>query len=287
MPSDTWRMGLESLIRLYPQPTCPRDDPLAFVYRYHDVWDREVVAYLISFFAFGSVQAMVRFLESLLHALGPRPYETLRGVSLDQWPILTKGLAYRFLTSDAVAAVMDWVWSRVRRWGSLRAYFAERIQQADSLRVFVESYADEGRAFLTHRWPILPVRTVRFLFPRPPGSACKRLALFLRWMTRPAPPDLGLWDFWPRPWVFVPVDVHMAFFARLWGWVSGRGITWRTVEVLGERLRCLNPDDPLRYDYAITHLGMQGPCHRNPAYRRCGRCPLREVCPARNSETSR
>lgn len=276
---SAWRAALEALVRRFPRPQTPGDDPLAFAYRYDDPHDRTVVAYLVSFLAFGHVQAIARAVEPLLDRLGPRPSRALveaARADLRRW---VHGWRYRFVPAEALYGLLAWIQDRLARWGSLEAYFRAAVERSPSLRDFAEAHGQAGRRFFRrHVSSVSPVKA-RFLFPLPPRSACKRLALFVRWMTRRAPPDLGLWDFWPRAWVFVPLDTHMAFLARLWGWADRRAPDWAFMEQVASVLAALCPEDPLRYDYAIAHLGIRRLCHRRPELRRCGVCPMRSVCP--------
>ncbi len=274
-----WRSALEALARRFPRPQTPWDDPLAFVYRYEDTRDRAVVAYLVSFLAFGHVRAIARAVEPLLDRLGPRPSQALVEASPTDLRRWVHGWRYRFIPAEALYGILAWIRDRLDRWESLEAYFRAQVEGSPSLRDFAETHGQAGRQFFQRRVPDVPRVKARFLFPVPPRSACKRLALFIRWMTRPAPPDLGLWDFWPRAWVFVPVDTHLAFLARLWGWADGRVPDWTFMEQVASVLAALCPEDPLRYDYAITQLGIRRLCHRRPELRRCGVCPMRSVCP--------
>jgi len=276
---EAWRSALEELVRRFPRPQTPRDDPLAFVYRYKDPADRTVVAYLVSFLAFGHVRAIARAVEPLLDRLGPRPSWALVEASRADLRRWTRGWRYRFVPGEALYGLLAWTRDRLKRWGSLEAYFRAEVEKSSSLRDFAEAHGRAGRRFFQRHVPVVSSVKARFLFPMPPRSACKRLALFVRWMTRREPPDLGLWDFWPKTWVFVPIDTHLAFLARLWGWADGRVPDWAFMERVGSVLARLCPEDPLRYDYGLAHLGMAGVCHRRPVLRRCGVCPVRVVCP--------
>ncbi|HYG66816.1 MAG TPA: DUF2400 family protein, partial [Anaeromyxobacteraceae bacterium] len=76
----------------------------------------------------------------------------------------------------------------------------------------------------------------------------------------------------------VPLDTHLFRIARHLGLTARRDASWRTAEEITAGLRRLDPRDPVRYDFALCHLGMSGACpvRRDPA--RCRACPLRPVC---------
>jgi len=101
---------------------------------------------------------------------------------------------------------------------------------------------------------------VWYLLPSPAsGSACKRLNLFLRWMVRRGDHlDLGLWpEVSPRQLV-IPLDVHVARIARRLGLTARRTDDWNTAEEITDRLRIYDPEDPVKYDFALSHIGMMG-----------------------------
>ena len=45
-------------------------------------------------------------------------------------------------------------------------------------------------------------------------------------------------------------------------------------------LKLIDPQDPVRYDYALCRLGVLGVCRKSLPASRCGECPLAEGCPA-------
>jgi uncharacterized protein (TIGR02757 family) len=124
-----------------------------------------------------------------------------------------------------------------------------------------------------------------FLFPDPfLGSACKRHHLFLRWVARPADGvDLGIWRSVSPASLLVPVDTHVARLARALGLTSRGAADWRTAEEITAAFRAIRPGDPVRYDYALTRVGILGECTARRKGR-CAECPLRPACGCPPSE---
>jgi len=121
-------------------------------------------------------------------------------------------------------------------------------------------------------------RGVSYFFPRPKtGSACKRLNLFLRWMVRHDAVDLGVWSEMSPARLVVPLDTHVIRVGRCLGLTRYRSPGWRMAAEITDSLRRLNPDDPVRYDFSLCHLGMMDACGFNRP-QRDDRCPLRGVC---------
>jgi len=95
------------------------------------------------------------------------------------------------------------------------------------------------------------------LFPNPQkNGAMKRLNMFLRWMIRKPPVDLGIWDFIPQSELLIPLDVHVARLSREMGLLKTKNNDMKSVIELTENLKTYSPDDPVKYDFAIFGLGI-------------------------------
>jgi uncharacterized protein (TIGR02757 family) len=121
---------------------------------------------------------------------------------------------------------------------------------------------------------------VRFLFPRPSeGSACKRLNLYLRWMVRPDDGiDCGVWTGVSPRQLVIPLDTHIARISSYIGLTQLRSPGWAMAQDITNSLRRLHAEDPLRYDFALCHLGIAGDCPRKRNLEKCARCPIVAIC---------
>src|SRR5262249_50781860 len=101
---------------------------------------------------------------------------------------------------------------------------------------------------------------VCFFFPRPSaGSGCKRLNLFLRWMVRRDALDLGVWRRVSPARLIVPLDTHVIRVGRCLRLTRYTSPGWPMAREITAGLRRLDPQDPVKYDYALCHLGMRHP----------------------------
>ena len=99
---------------------------------------------------------------------------------------------------------------------------------------------------------------IKFMFPLPSkGSVCKRMNLFLRWMVRKDELDFGLWDEIDKSKLIIPVDTHIARICRKLKLTKKKNINWNMAEEITENLKKYDPDDPVKYDFAICHIGMR------------------------------
>ena len=128
---------------------------------------------------------------------------------------------------------------------------------------------------------------VRYFFPRPSaGSACKRLNLFLRWMVRRDAVDLGVWTSVSPAKLIVPLDTHVIRLGRCLRLTRYTSPGWRMAPEITASLRAIDPDDPVRFDFSLCHVGMMNACGFG---RRQGdaQCPLKGMCRPRARASAR
>src|SRR4029077_6615736 len=131
-------------------------------------------------------------------------------------------------------------------------------------------------------YPRMPRRpAVHYFFPRPSaGSACKRLNLFLRWMVRRDALDLGVWSRVVPSKLIVPLDTHVIRLGRCLRLTRYTSPGWPMAREITAALRRLDPDDPVKFDFALCHLGMMNACGFSRP-QADGQCPLRGACAPR------
>ena len=96
------------------------------------------------------------------------------------------------------------------------------------------------------------------MFPLPSkGSACKRSNLFLRWMVRQDDLDFGIWDKIPKSKLIIPVDTHVAKICKTLKLTTRKNVCWLMAEEITNNLKAFDAEDPVKYDFAICHIGMR------------------------------
>jgi uncharacterized protein (TIGR02757 family) len=89
--------------------------------------------------------------------------------------------------------------------------------------------------------------------------------------------DLGVWSRVSPARLIIPLDTHVIRVGRCLRLTSYRSPGWRMASDITATLRRLDPDDPVKYDFSLCHLGMMDACGFNRPQRDT-RCPLRGVC---------
>jgi uncharacterized protein (TIGR02757 family) len=87
--------------------------------------------------------------------------------------------------------------------------------------------------------------------------------MFLRWMVRKDDKgvDFGIWKKISPAQLICPIDLHVARVANRFNLVYFKKaetlqVNWKTAVELTKYLRTLDPDDPVKYDFALFGLGV-------------------------------
>jgi uncharacterized protein (TIGR02757 family) len=203
------------------------------------------------------------------------------------------GFRHRFHSSRDAAALLYAIASARADAGSVRTFFEREYRPEERDVAGLLSRAVERILALDWR-PVLGRRTlpaespVRFFFPSPAsGSACKRWNLYLRWMVRKDRMDFGIWTGIPTSRLVIPTDTHVHRVARRLRLTRRRTADWKTARAITDSLARFDPEDPVRYDYALCELGTLGICRPALAESLCDECPLAEGCPAGRRRSAR
>ena len=245
--------SLENVYSAFHKSEFIYPDPLYLVRRFACTRIREIGGLLIALLAMGNVKAMLKALENLIKRLDflCRPSATWQQGEVRD---VLGGFVYRFFTEKHLYLLMNAIRRVLEEYGTLNAAFSAGVRPDEDTFVpalirFTELMY--GRAD----------GDISFLLPDPAkGSACKRLFLYLRWMVRKDDIDPGGWDFpgrdHPLSLLVVPVDTHMLHLGRLLGLTARKQADLRTALEITEAFRLIRPDDPVRYDFSLTRLGI-------------------------------
>lgn len=266
-------------------------DPIWTVRRFADPADQEVTAFIASALAFGKVQSVLNTVDAVLGVMGPSPAAFLRQFSPDQATAF-EALGHRWIRNHDLAALAWQLHQMLRDHGSIEAFFAEGGRHAadDTVEGALESFSRRAmtldlKAIYGRR---RPVPGVGYFFSKPSsGGACKRLNLFLRWVVRQDAVDLGLWSSVRPAQLIVPLDTHIIRVGRCLGLTARVSPGWKMAADITATLRRLSPDDPVRYDFSMCHVGMGGSCGFGTSGSNA-QCPLHSVCrPATRAKARR
>ena len=241
---------LDQKADLYNRPAFIKTDPIQVPHQYCEARDIEIAAFLTASIAWGQKATIINNARKLLSWMPGGPYEFLmaaRDKDLEAFlPFVHRtfnGLdCFYFLKS------LQYIY---RHKGGLR-------------RVFEKSYANSGdmgssiiqfrKIFFEHTDP---GRTSKHVADLSRGASAKRINMFLRWMVRrdKRGVDFGIWENIPMHALYLPLDVHTGNVARKLGLLQRKQNDWKAVKEISSCLRRFDPEDPIRYDFALFGLG--------------------------------
>jgi len=165
--------------------------------------------------------------------------------------------------------------------GSLGGFFMQGYSEADpDIGPALASFSERARALARDvpapRTGSRPGSVSRFFASPRDGSACKRLNLYLRWMVRDGDGlDLGVWRGVSRRQLVLPLDTHLVRLARALGLSRRKSPGWRMAVEATRSLALFDPDDPVKYDFSLSRLGILDRCLHGRDVLDCRRCPVR------------
>ena len=257
--------ALEDLCRRYDRRFLD-SDPVGIVRRYDDPEDREIVGLIGAGLAYGRVASIRGSLENVLKRLGPRPSRFVDTFDPVRDAARFDGFVHRFTRGRDIALLLHLVRQVRERAGSLESFFLEGDldETVPTLGAALDSFG--ARLFALDARPfvhdgIVPRRDgARWLLPLPAGgSACKRSCLFLRWMVRPDDGvDCGVWSRVSPSRLVLPLDTHLLRVVRALSFTRLKSPGWPMALEATAHLRALDPADPVRFDFALSRLGILG-----------------------------
>jgi uncharacterized protein (TIGR02757 family) len=260
-------------------------DPIQIVRRFTRDDDREIVGFIAGALAFGRVLSVLQSIERMVAVMGPEPAAYVRQFDPRRDGPAFAGIVHRWTRGPDLVALLWILRQMVDRAGSVEGFFLEGYgAPAEDIEGALTSFSTRALALdVKAAYGRVPKRPgVCYFFPRPSaGSGCKRLNLFLRWMVRRDALDLGVWRRVSPSQLIVPLDTHVIRVGRCLRLTTYTSPGWRMARDITASLRRLDPEDPVKYDYALCHLGMMNACGFSRA-QADSQCPLRGVCRPRS-----
>lgn len=256
-------------------------DPVGLVHRYSSPEDREVAGFIVSALAYGGAGQIRKSAEKILSLTGSSPADFARTLTQKKLLEIFRVFKHRW-TDGGDIAYLFWILGRIIKKNGSVGTFVKSLDnpREETITEVMTKFSEWIRVHYSNEFRQNSKRSsISYLVPSPAnGSACKRLAMYFRWMVRGNDGvDFKLWNFIAPSRLVVPVDRHMARMGRLLGLTTRRSADWKMALEITESLRRLDPHDPVRYDFALVRLGILGEC-TSSAHGDCCVCVLRDVC---------
>lgn len=227
------------------------NDPVSIPHMFSGKHDREVSGFLTATIAWGRRDLILRSAHRLMELMGNSPYEFIINASENDLKRFSR-FVHRTFNGDDCICFLRSLMNIYRKYDSMEDIIIEGMRQDDSL---VTGIASLRREFFS-----IPhsCHAEKHFADIEGGAAGKRLFMFLRWMVRDdgRGVDFGIWKQIRPSQLYIPLDFHTGNTARKLGLLRRKQNDFTAVRELTSVLRTFDPDDPVKYDFALFGLGI-------------------------------
>ncbi len=241
---------LDEKAAYYNLPAFIDHDPIQIPHRFSKKEDIEISAFLTATIAWGNRKSIISNAERLMELMDHSPYHFIMNFNMDQVEKLTGFVHRTFNENDLVYFILALQHLYNNHGGLEKVFF--RFAEATTLQPAIHQFK---RLFfeLPHA-----TRTEKHVGDPMKNSAAKRINMFLRWMVRRdnTGVDFGIWKSISPAQLSCPLDVHSGNVARKLGLLKRKQNDAKALFELDTSLRMLDPNDPVKYDFALFGLGV-------------------------------
>ncbi|MCG2611880.1 TIGR02757 family protein [Flavobacterium sp. SM15] len=241
---------LDEKVELYNRPDFIESDPIQIPHSYSLKEDIEIAGFLASVIAWGNRKMIIRNAHKKMELMGNSPYDFVMSHKEKDLEPLHNFVHRTFNGLDFVGFIKS-LQNIYTNHGGLEAVFAKH-QEENSMQ---KSISEFKKIFfeINHL-----TRTEKHLPDPLNGSAAKRINMYLRWMCRQDNKgvDFGIWKSIAPSKLSCPLDVHSGNVARKLELLTRKQNDAKALLELDANLRKLDPNDPVKYDFALFGLGI-------------------------------
>lgn len=237
---------LEEKVELYNTPNFIESDPIQIPYLFTQKEDIEIAGFLAATIAWGNRKTIVKNAHRMIEMMGNSPYDFVMSYSDDDLERLTD-FVHRTFNSDDFVGFIKGLKNIYSKYESLENTFNRYDDLQLSIHHFKKDFFDGTHLLRTEKHISDPLK----------GSAAKRINMYLRWMVRnDKKVDFGIWTSISPAQLSCPLDVHSGNVARKLGLLSRKQNDAKALAELNRSLIAFDPNDPVKYDFALFGLGV-------------------------------
>lgn len=241
---------LDSKVLQYNRPGFILNDPVQIPHLFTKAQDIEIAGLFAAVLAWGQRKTIINKCKDLLQRMDMAPHDFVRQHNAKDLQRL-EGFVQRTFNDIDLLYFIDFLQHYYNRHASLEQAF---VSADANIKTGIVQFRQ-----LFFELPHAPQRTRKHIPDPSLGSACKRINMYLRWMVRSdnCGVDFGLWKNISPAILMCPFDVHVERVARRLKLIKRKAANWQTVEELTTALRSFDPQDPVKYDFALFGLGIE------------------------------
>ena len=245
---------LDKYLEQYETKEFIKEDPIQFIHRYKTTKDAEIAGFIASMFSYGKREVFIEKLNYIFNLMENKPYEYIKAFDYKDNNI--KNCDYRFSKDCDLIQILEILNKLYTENESLETLFEYNYKRKQDVWDMFQGVTDYFYARKEHE----TTRGFYHLLPNPAkNSALKRLNMLMRWFIRKSNVDIGIWDFMPKSELLIPLDTHVARISRKLGILTRKDNGRESVMEITQNLRKFDPEDPVKYDFAIFSYGINHP----------------------------
>ncbi len=241
---------LDKLVKKYETTEFIGADPVQFIHTLKDKKDIELLGFISALFAFGSRKVFIEKLNTLYKIMGNEPLNYILNGDFSE----LKGFNYRFAKTEDVVSILSILkklYSESKGLGELFEYGYNVDNTIKQTLTTVTDYFYSNTKNITQGFAFMLAQPQK-------GGAMKRLNMLLRWFVRKSSVDIGIWNFIKPSELLIPLDTHVANVSRKMGLLTRNANDFKSVIELTNNLKQFDPNDPVKYDFAMFGAGIEG-----------------------------
>jgi len=242
---------LDFKVKSYNNQSFIETDPVSIPHFFQNKEDIEISGFLTASISWGQRASIIKKSKYLLELLDNSPYDFIMNSNDKDLDKINKFVYRTFNATDCITF--------------LKALKNIYVSHKGIEKVFLKGYTKNENIYdaITYFRSVffeIPhlKRTEKHISNPACGSAAKRINMFLRWMIRKDNfgVDFGIWKNINKKHLICPLDIHVGNVARKLGLLKRKQNDRKAAEELTEILKSFDPEDPVKYDYALFGLGV-------------------------------
>ncbi|WP_159951080.1 TIGR02757 family protein [Polaribacter septentrionalilitoris] len=241
---------LDEKVVLYNNPKFIESDPIQIPHRFSKKEDIEISSFLTATISWGNRKMIIKNAAKMMEVLDNSPFDFITNHQKSDLKQLDNFVHRTFNSIDLQQFIK-----------SLNHIYKNHQGLENVLQIRNnENNYQNAIHYLKKIFFEIPhqQRTQKHISDPLKNSAAKRINMFLRWMVRnnKTGVDFGLWKTHNPAHLSCPLDVHSGNVARKLKLLKRKQNDWKALSELDKKLRKLDKEDPVKYDFALFGLGV-------------------------------
>ena len=249
MTDPSIKIFLDKKVAEFDQPRFIKDDPVSIPHSFKRKQDIEIAGFFAAIFSWGNRKTIINKSVELMRLMDNAPYEFCTNSGDEDLKRLLN-FSHRTFNSTDLLYFVSFFHFHYHLSDTLENAFTKHGKTIEEMLIGFHDYFFSLND--------VPPRTKKHIATPQRNSTCKRLNMFLRWMVRKDNHgvDFGIWEKISPSQLICPIDLHVARVAKRLGLITGKQSGWKSAIELTMKLREFDPEDPVKYDFALFGLGI-------------------------------